>query len=395
MELAILKYWDSVWQHYENKADTLYALQGIYFLLSNPDLKHIELDELSDPLSLREVIKLALKKVKGKVENLAEIKTIIKGVIDEAAKSDQDSTTFDVEIVDSGFRQIGFKRKNVSILRSKAQQKTARGAVVAWTNKDLFDRKVNVYQSIKAAITDGSFVRDPLHISIDDRHLRYPVYQSKQSLNTMLVLDISNSIKWILKFIEKVISALTIQARASKDKLGLIVFNNDRAQIMHYPTINIKHVIGTINTLQPKGKSPLAEGVKIALQALEHSRFQVVGMTNAIVLLSDCFPEPLSGEYADQMDEPVCQELLHVCDKIAETGIKFLVLNPCIGKSKNYDKLLGYRLGTLAAERANGKHLNLEANMYTMPFAQHNDYEITSHGMQNLIKEMSSIRFGD
>lgn len=193
---------------------------------------------------------------------------------------------------------------------------------------------------------------------------------------------------------EKIISMLTAQASVSKDKLGLIVFQDDRAQIIHYPTSNIRHVIGTINTLTPKGKTPLSGGIKLALQTLEHSRFQVTGMSNAIVLLSDCFPEPITGEYEDQLDEPACQDILNVCDKIAAAKIKFLVINPGINGIKGYQKHLGYRLGKLAAERADGSFLDLMADINRTGDPNARDYVFSEKMMSQFMREINDFRTG-
>lgn len=402
-EKVELEFWERIWNAYEVQREYQEALLSIYFLYSHPDEKTINLDgnqsiffsPFEDPMSLKELTRKLLGFVKNKVMGDKTLKTIIKGVIDHAEEEKPSDSTFEVELQNSQYRQIGFKRKRISSLKHGALAQNTPGAIIGWTNNKGGNSKTNIYQTIKAAIVEGSFTHEPLHIQISDRHFRYPVYQHKQNFNIMLVLDISNSVKWILKFMDKVIAALTAQTTSSKDKLGLIIFNEDHAQIMHYPTINMKHVIGTINTLSPKGKTPLADGVKLALQTLEHSRFQVTGMANAIVLLSDCFPEPITGEYEDQMDEPVCQELLHVCDKIAESMIKLLVLTPSVSVIKNHEKHLGYRLGQQAAERAKGRFLNLEAKMYASPFSQNTDYAFSDQMMKNFINEVSAFRMSE
>ncbi|MDY0325045.1 MAG: VWA domain-containing protein [Candidatus Cloacimonadaceae bacterium] len=359
-------------------------------------MKNIELGACSpfgsffgEPKSLREVIKAALSYVKSSVVGDKSIKTIIKGI---TKPDDTSEDTFDVELKLNEIKKIGLKRKKLTSFKNSALMSSAGAPVVFWTSRYSSNGRPDLYQSLKAAIMEGSFVREPFHIEIARRHFRYPVYQQKQNFNIMLVLDISNSVKWILKFIDKIIAMLTAQACAAKDKLGLIIFNDDRAQIMHYPTSNIRQIVGTINTLSPKGKTPLAQGVKLALQTLQHSRFQVTGMANAIVLLSDCFPEPITGEYADQMDEPACQELLHVADRVADAKIKLLILNPSVRSTPHYEKLIGFRLGTLAAERANGSFLNLVADMNQSAFSDRRDYELSPQMLSKFKEGISEFR---
>jgi Mg-chelatase subunit ChlD len=393
--LIILKRWEKVWQDYENKPETILALQGIYYLLSHPDLKNIYefnilgvTDIFSDPMSLKQVIQKVTKYVKNRhIED--SIKTITKGI---SKLTQESSSTFQVVLQDKEFNKITFKRKKITSYRKGIADAASGLPVVSWTSMRVLQGKLHIYQTVKAAILDGSFVINPFHIQIRNEHFRYPIFQQKQNFNIMLVLDISSSVKWILKFMEKIISLLTIQARASKDKLGLIIFNDDRAQIMHYPTTNIRHVIGTINTLAPKGKTPLADGLKLAMQTLEHSRFQVTGMSNAIVLLSDCFPEPITYEHKDPLDEPVCQQILHVCDKIAESKIKMLILNPSLNDIPHYEQMLGCKLGKKAAEHANGSFLNLRAEVSGSLFSKTDDYVLPDHMYKELMKEVGEFK---
>jgi Mg-chelatase subunit ChlD len=379
-------------------------LQGIFYLLSHPDLKNIEFEPqplafaqspfnqlFMEPMSLREVLKIAKHFVKNRLFESDIVQTITKGV---TGLTKDTESTFEVELKENQFRKIGFNRKKITSYRSGSLISTAGLPIVSWTGSHSLYSKPHLYQTIKAAVLDGSFESNPFHLHIKDRHFRYPVYQQKQNFNIMLVLDISSSVKWVLKFMAKIISMLTAQASVSKDKLGLIIFNDDRAQIMHYPTINVRHVIGTINTLTPAGTTPLAEGINLAMQTLEHSRFQVTGMSNAIVLLSDCFPEPITGEQKDPLDEPVCQQILHVCDKIAEHKIKLLVLNPSLSNMTNYEQQVGYRLGKLAAERANGNFLNLVANVTGSSFSNEENYVITDNMLKKFVDEIGEFRAG-
>jgi Mg-chelatase subunit ChlD len=382
----------------------LETLQRIFYLLSHPDLKNIEFEPdllapgggspfnrlFGDPMSLRDVVRIAKEYVKNRfLETDEVVKTIIKGVTKTHTEAD---STFDVELKENEFKKIAFQRKKITSFRQGSAVNSAGLPIVSWTSYQSLNSKPHLYQTVKAAILDGSFVRKPFHISIKGRHFRYPVYQQKQNFNIMLVLDISSSVKWILKFMARIISMLTAQANAAKDKLGLIIFNDDRAQIMHYPTTNIRHVIGTINTLAPTGATPLAEGIKLAMQTLDHSRFKVTGMSNAIVLLSDCFPEPITGEHKDPLDEPVCQEILHVCDKIAEHKIRLLVLNPSLNYMSNYEQQIGYRLGKKAAECANGNFLNLVATACGSTLSAEENYVLSDQMLKKFVDEVADFR---
>ncbi len=343
----------------------------------------------SNTMSRKEVVKIVKNFVRNRVEESEQFIKVTKSFLSQTKDT---SSTFEVELKDNEFNKIAFKRKKITSLRKGYSDSAAGLPIISFTSTQIRNSQLNTYQTVKSAILEGSFKTAPFSIQVKKRHFRYPVYQQKQNFNIMLVLDVSNSVKWILKFMARIISMLTAQAKASKDKLGLIIFNDDRAQILHYPTTNVKHVIGTINTLAPCGSTPLADGLKLAMQTLEHSRFQVTGMSNAIVLLSDCFPEPITGEYKDPLDEPACQSILSVCDKIAENKIKLLILNPSLNNILNYDKKLGYKLGKLAAERANGSFLNLVANVCGSILSKDENFEIPDKMLKKLMDEVSEFR---
>ncbi|MFA7096832.1 MAG: hypothetical protein WC383_10195, partial [Gammaproteobacteria bacterium] len=102
--------------------------------------------------------------------------------------------------------------------------------------------------------------------------------------------------------------------------------------------------------------------------------------------------EPITGEYEDQMDEPACQDFLNVSDRIAAAKVRFLVINPGINGIKGYKKHLGYRLGTLAAERAEGSFLNLMADINRTSDPNDRDYVFSEQMMNQFMREISDFR---
>ena len=144
----------------------------------------------------------------------------------------------------------------------------------------------------------------------------------------MLVLDTSKSISWVIPHIEKFISYITSNVSNARDKLGLITFNNDLAQIYHYPTLNVKQVIGTINEMEAKGQTPLGEGLNLALQVFSKDQYKLPGMKNLLILISDCFPEPLEGGHKDLLEEPSYKLVLSASKKIRDEKLGFIIINP-------------------------------------------------------------------
>ena len=159
------------------------------------------------------------------------------------------------------------------------------------------------------------------------------MYERNLTYNIMLVLDTSKSIMWVVQHIEKFLSHIVSQISNSEDKLGLITFNNDLAKIYHYPTANIRQVIGTINKLEPKGSTPLGKGLSLATRVFSKERYRILGVKNIIILISDCFPEPLEGGHKDLLEEPSYKDVISATEKIKREKIELIIINPSIYKS--------------------------------------------------------------
>jgi len=199
-ELSLLKRWDDLWADYEDQPETLEALQGIFFLLSNPDIKNLlfESDPLipnqsainrlfADPISLRQAVKIVLDFVKLRFTEEPVLQSQTKGI---TLKTTEAGTTFDVQLASQEIGKIGFKRKKITDFKHTAMSNLTPGPVAYWTSNHYLNATPNIYQTIKAAISSGSFSRKPFKVNIQDKHFRYPIYQTKENFNIMLVLDI-------------------------------------------------------------------------------------------------------------------------------------------------------------------------------------------------------------
>ncbi len=108
----------------------------------------------------------------------------------------------------------------------------------------------------------------------------------------------------------------------------MITFNDDIAQIFHFPTLNVKQVIGSINEIEAKGQTPLGEGLNLAVNVFSKDQYKIPGMKNLIILISDCFPEPLEGGHKDLLDEPSYKLVISAAEKIKCERIGFIIINP-------------------------------------------------------------------
>jgi len=319
---------------------SLQYLKGILHLLSNPD------SEIMIPLSKRGIgkslfmfeermsIKQIMKLVIGMVRNYGNIKTPAKNlpkyrtIIKNKLFKQEEKTKFFIDAKDLQKVRINFakREKTKHLVRGKNNLSLDKGRIIRFSKER--SGNISITPTILNAIQNRNYSLKERKFNIQAKNFLYPKYEENVIYNIMLVLDTSKSISWVIPHIEKFISCITSNISNARDKLGLITFNNDLAQIYHYPTLNVKQVIGTINEMEAKGKTLLGEGLNLALQVFSKEQYKFPGMKNLLILISDCFPEPLEGGHKDLLEEPSYKLVLSASEKIRDEKLGFIIINP-------------------------------------------------------------------
>ncbi len=278
-----------------------------------------------------------LKKVlNGEIKNeeekiiLPRYKTILKN---SNKKSIFDRTKFSISNKDMHKIKFNFAKRKKTKHRLKKDNNFAipQGRVQRYSKE--VTGNIALLPTILNAVFEGNYNLREQKFHIQKSNFLYPVCEQNEIYNIMIVLDTSKSISWIIPHIEKLISHITQSAFYSRDKVGLIAFNNNLAHIYHYPTNNIKQVIGTINKLEALGKTPLSNGLDLALKVLSKNSFKTPGYRNLIILISDCFPEPLEGGHKDLLEEPSYKAVIAVSEKIKKEKLGYIIINPAQQKN--------------------------------------------------------------
>lgn len=330
-------------------------LKGIFSFLSNQDRKILlplsqrgstkSLFMFDERMSVKEIIKFVMgmvknrNKIKTSAKNLPKYKTVIKNKL---FKFKDEETKFSLDISDLQKVKINFaKRKKLKYSeKNKKNSLSHEGRIIRFSKKK--SENIAIVPTILNAIKQGNYFLKEKKFNIQTKNFLYPEYEKKLTYNIMLVLDTSKSISWLIPHIEKFIFHITSHIFNSRDKIGLITFSNDLAKIYHYPTLNVRQIIGTINKIKAKGKTPLGNGLNLALQVLSKDQYQIHGAKNFIILISDCFPEPLEGGHKNLLDEPAYKFVLSVSKKIRNKKLGFIIINPAIKKNNlvNWNKKL-------------------------------------------------------
>jgi len=338
-QIILLKEMIKMFDRYHDSKMSLQYLKGILNLLSNPDSEIIippsergagkSLFLFEEKMSVRQIIELILglvklRNIKTDPKYLPKYRTIIKkNILKKEAETKFSIDTKDLQKVRMNFAK---REKTKHSVRGKNNLSFDKGRIIRFSKER--SGNISITPTIFNAIQNGNYSLQERKFNIQTKNFLYPKYEESVIYNIMLVLDISKSISWVIPHIEKFISYITSNVSNARDKLGLITFNNDLAQIYHYPTLNVKQVIGTINEMEAKGQTPLGEGLNLALQVFSKDQYKLPGMKNLLILISDCFPEPLEGGHKDLLEEPSYKLVLSASKKIRDEKLGFIIINP-------------------------------------------------------------------
>lgn len=340
-QIILLKEMIKMFDRYHDSKMNLQYLKGILHLLSNPDAEILlplsqrgsgkSLFMFDEKMSVKKIVKLVMRMVRNRnniktsAKNLPKYRTVMKNKL---FKPKEEKTKFSINAEDLQKVRMNFARreKTKHSVRGKNNLYPNKGRIIRFSKEQAGN--IAVTPTILNAIKQGNYSLEKRKFNIQTKNFLYPKYEENVIYNIMLVLDTSKSISWVISHIEKFISYITSNVSNSRDKVGLIIFNNDIAQIYHYPTLNVKQVIGTINKIEAKGETPLGEGLNLALQVLSKDQYKIPGVKNLIILISDCFPEPLEGGHKDLLNEPSYKLVLSVSEKIRNEKLGFIIINP-------------------------------------------------------------------
>ncbi|MBC8526779.1 MAG: VWA domain-containing protein [Candidatus Cloacimonetes bacterium] len=340
-QVKLLKEMLKMFGRYHDSKMNLQYLKGILNLLSNPDSEiKIPLSErcigkslfmFDEKMSIKGIVRFVIEMVrncgniKTSAKNLPKYRTIIKNKL---FKQEDDKTKFSIDAKDLQKVRMNFakREKTKHSVHGKNNLSLNKGRIIRFSKER--SGNISITPTIFNAIQNGNYSLKDRKFNIQTKNFLYPKYEENVIYNIMLVLDTSKSISWVIPHIEKLISYISSNVSNARDKLGLITFNKDLAQIYHYPTLNVKQVIGTINEMEAKGKTPLGEGLNLALQVFSKERYKLPGMKNLLILISDCFPEPLEGGHKDLLEEPSYKLVLSASEKIRDEKLGFVIINP-------------------------------------------------------------------
>lgn len=137
------------------------------------------------------------------------------------------------------------------------------------------------------------------------------------------------------------ILSLLTDAYQHRDRVGLVVFQKNRAQIILPPTNSVQLAQRALADIPVGGKTPLSAGLALAYEVLRRDKISHPDVLPLMILLTD------GAGNVSMSNLPPQEEAHRIADQIHANGIKSVVVNM---EHASFDQGLAQRL----AERLQG-----------------------------------------
>ncbi len=185
------------------------------------------------------------------------------------------------------------------------------------------------------------------------------VYKKYPAMSMVIILDSSSSVKMFLKPISKVLRSIYGVAKIMKDRIGLVVMRDKHAETVLHPTSNLNLLIRHIENVEIKGRTPLAQSLAKAFNILKQEREKNKGSNSMIMLISDCFPEPLEFSPEEPFKDPAYISVIKISKILRRYRIPVIVLNPYHYESREGVLAPGTKLAMMIAQLTGGKYIKI------------------------------------
>lgn len=162
-----------------------------------------------------------------------------------------------------------------------------------------------------------------LAFSIHTQDLQRKIRVKKQSNLIMFVVDAS----WSMAVAERMtatkgaIMSLLTDAYQRRDRVGLIVFQKDRARLVLPPTNSVQLAQRALADIPVGGKTPLSAGLAMAFEVIQRDQLSHPDALPMLVVLTDGAGNVAMGPI------PPLEEAYQIAEHIRETDIRSIVIN--------------------------------------------------------------------
>lgn len=160
-------------------------------------------------------------------------------------------------------------------------------------------------------------------VAIEKSDIRVKVREKRTGNTILFVVDASGSMgaNKRMRAVKGAVLSLLNDAYQKRDRVGMIAFNNDSAELILGITRSIDLAEKKLSTLPTFGRTPLAAGLDMAYEVMKAAKIKDKDMLPVIVLVSDC-----KATYICEGTDPFVSAM-DSARRIAHDGIKSIVID--------------------------------------------------------------------
>ena len=244
-------------------------------------------------------------------------------------------------------------RRGVTGRRSKSLSNSKIGRYVASTIPRGKPTDLAFDATLRAAapyqLSRKSVSKSHLAVIIEDWDLREKVRERKIGNLVMFVVDASGSMAAEERMVaaKGAILSLLLDAYQRRDRVGMVVFRKEKAELVLPPTKSVELANKLLSEIPTGGRTPLAHGLKLALNTIMGQLSRDKHLVPLLVLISDGKAN-ISLYGGDPLEDAVA-----VAREIRAYGINSLIIDTEQG-------FLNFGLMRQLSDEMNGKYLKLE-----------------------------------
>jgi magnesium chelatase subunit D len=174
-----------------------------------------------------------------------------------------------------------------------------------------------------------------LHLSPQDYQKKVRVRRAANLIIFMVDASWSMAVSERMEATKGAILSLLNDAYQRRDRVGMIVFQKDRATLVLPPTNSVELAKKQLVNLPVGGKTPLAAGLWLALETIQRELRRYPELMPMMVILTDGAGNVSLG------NNPPQEEAYRIADQIKEEPIQSIVVNM---ESADYDRGLAQEL---------------------------------------------------
>jgi magnesium chelatase subunit D len=285
-----------------------------------------------------------------------------------------------IKAVDASAPELLFKRMRSLQLESKAGKRGTslaadRGRAVTSEIKPTRQSKVALFPTLCAAApfqATRQKRRGPITIKKSD--IRYKRFKSSSGILFIFAVDASGSMAANrMAHAKGALGRVLQKAYLYRDKVALISFRGEKAEILLPPTRSIERAKALIDSLPAGGGTPVATALVRALELAKYARIRRMSQA-MVVLITDGRANVPSRllDHVDRMNqEEINEELRQIGRAMRSEAIESVVIDTkskfvSSGEARNLAEMLGGKYLYLPRAGATGIHEAIESVASTM-----------------------------